>query len=283
MSNDSLYSISATRKTSHNLLVFLCCFYLSSVSVVAFAVPEVTLTQDGAAASEETLVTGGFTVTRTVDGNLDQALTVRITVTGTATIGPDFALPGWGFVVQPDVYQASIPAGELSFSSTITIFKDNIIEGDEDVVFTLIDSGLNNYTIGADTGAMVTISDDVAEVTLTQDVATASEETLATGGFTIHRSDRGRVAEALQVRIRVTGTATIGPDFALPGWGFVVQPDIYQASIPAGELSFSSTITIFKDNIIEGDEDVVFTLFDGGFNNAIIGADTGALAPIFHQ
>ena len=161
MTYDSFYPISETRKISNKVLIFLCWFYLSGVSVVAFAIPEVSLTQDGTMASEETLATGGFTVHRDNHGNLAQPLILRITVTGTAAIGPDYVLPGWAFVVQPDVYQISIPANETSVSSTITIYKDNIIEGDEDVVFTLFDAGFNNATVGTQTTAIVTILDFV--------------------------------------------------------------------------------------------------------------------------
>jgi len=131
------------------------------ISATAFAIPVVTLAPDVTTASEETLATGGFTVTRTDDGNLAQPLTLRITVNGSATIGPDYVLPGWGFVLQPDVYQISIPANETSVSSTITVFRDNIIEGDEEVVFTLFDGGFNSYTVGAQTTATVTILDFV--------------------------------------------------------------------------------------------------------------------------
>jgi hypothetical protein len=161
MCNLTSHPICVIRKIANIISFILCCVSLASVSAVAFAIPIVTLTSDDSTASEATLETGGFTVTRTDDGNVAQALIVRITVTGTATIGPDYVLPGWAFVAQPDVYQISIPAGELSISSTITVFKDNIIEGDEDIVFTLIDAGFGHYTVGADTGAMVTITDFV--------------------------------------------------------------------------------------------------------------------------
>ncbi|MFC1701929.1 hypothetical protein ACFL1J_04195, partial [Pseudomonadota bacterium] len=125
----------------------------------------VNLTLDDGNMDEGTLGTGSFTVTRSNDGNVDAAINVYFTFGGTALNGVDYDATAQGYV-NGDTRFITIPAGQLSASSTITPRKDNLIEGEETIVFTLQPDN-TTYTVGPDVQAEMVISDDVTEVNLT--------------------------------------------------------------------------------------------------------------------
>ncbi|WP_225885409.1 endonuclease/exonuclease/phosphatase family protein [Leptolyngbya sp. KIOST-1] len=117
--------------------------------------PVVTIAATDAIAAEgETPVnTGTFTVTRS--GDIAEALTVTYTINGTATNGVDYeALSG----------TVEIPAGQTSATITVTPLDDDLIEGDETVVLTLVDEA--DYDLGAAASATVTIRDAVPTVAI---------------------------------------------------------------------------------------------------------------------
>ena len=100
-----------------------------------------------AAATEAPLAAGVFTVART--GDTGGTLTVRYTVTGTATRGVDYlALNG----------AVTIPAGAAATEILVSPIDDNLGEPDETVVVTL--AGDEAYVIGVPGSAVVTIVSD---------------------------------------------------------------------------------------------------------------------------
>ncbi len=231
------------------------CFLLAMCSN-AFALPVVNISAVDGSAAEAGQDPGSFTVTRTDDGSLGQALNVYF----------DFVLPptawdfdfsaGLGYIGQNSRY-VTIPAGESSATVTITPIKDNLIEGLETVEFTL--ASRNTHTLGNPAEASIEITDDVAEVHISAIDPDAAEAGQDPGSFTVTRTDNGNKAVALQVYF----------DFVLPptawdfdfsaGLGYIGQNSRY-VTIPAGESSATVTITPIKDNLIEGLETVEFTL-----------------------
>ncbi len=100
----------------------------------------------------EPATNGLFTISRT-GGNaaqLAQPLVVNLTIAGTATNGTDYAnIPT----------TATILANQTSVTVPVTVINDNLVEGTESVVLTVVANG-NNYTIGNPAAATVNIADD---------------------------------------------------------------------------------------------------------------------------
>lgn len=132
------------------------------VHAPVFAQPTVNITLDDGALAEATLDGGGFTVTRSNNGAVDQVLNVWMERSGTATFNSDYSQSGL-LLWSGNTYYIQIPAGQLSASATVTPFQDNIMEGDETVTWDLIAPLQSNhyYTLGAPMQVEMTIADFV--------------------------------------------------------------------------------------------------------------------------
>ena len=187
-------------------------------------------------------------------------MNVFVERSGSAAIGSDYTttnLNGYSATT----YYVVIPANQLSQSVTLTPVRDNIIEDVEDIGFALaapVSAG-HDYTIGAPDQGDFTISDDVAEVTLSVDDASAAEAGQDTAGFTVTRTGNGNPAVSMNVFVERSGSATIGSDYTttnLNGYSATT----YYVVIPANQLSQSVTLTPVFDEIVEGDETAGFKL-----------------------
>lgn len=201
--------------------------------------PVVTLTTTDTNAAEAGLDAGLLTVSRL--GSTTDNLTVRYSVSGTATSGSDFvALSG----------VVTIPAGQDAATISITPLDDAAIESNETIIVTLIDD--TAYDLGATVlGTVVLTSDDVARprVTMATTDANAAEANRDAGVFTVMRS--GSTSSSLTVRYTVTGTATNGLDFnTLTG----------SVEIPTGQASTTITVTPIDDAAVEPNETIIVTL-----------------------
>jgi len=193
-----------------------------------------------AQAAEAGLDPGAFSISRS--GNLAGPLEVSFAVGGTATAGEDYlALPS----------SAVIPAGQPSVELAVTPLADQVVEGGETVVLTLLDGAA--YDLGVPASATVTISDVLLpSVAVVASDAQAAEKATATGAFTVSRT--GPVVDALQVSLAVGGTATAGADYQpLPG----------TVTIPAGQASVALLVTPVDDAEVEGTETVTLTVTAG--------------------
>ena len=139
-----------------------------SVAINATSATTVNITANDPAASEQGQGTGQYTFTRS--GPTTGALTVNFTVGGTASASDYAALPS----------TVVIPDGLASATLTVTPNDDAIVEGSETVVLTL---AAGFYNIGAQSSAIVTISDnDVApSVTITSPNAPSVNVSTGTG------------------------------------------------------------------------------------------------------
>ena len=111
-------------------------------------IPEVTLTVADGTAAEAGPDAGAFTVSRT--GSLAAALTVGLTVGGTATPGSDYA---------PLPASITIPAGQASGAVTVLPIREILIEGNETVTLTL-QAGAG-FNLGTPSQGTVTIADSL--------------------------------------------------------------------------------------------------------------------------
>jgi len=102
---------------------------------------------------------------------------------------------------------------------------------------------------------------DPPKVDLTVGDAMAAEAGPNQGSFVISR-DGGIISQALQLRVAVSGTATIDADYTPSPSMTWLDGNIYQVTIPPDQLTASILITPINDGIIEDDETVIFTLVD---------------------
>ncbi|HSI34664.1 MAG TPA: cadherin-like domain-containing protein [Tepidisphaeraceae bacterium] len=122
-------------------------------SAVSFPVVSVTAATDGAESPADDKP-ATFTVTRTGSGaSIRNPLTVSFDLTGTATVGDDYALPA--------TYAVTIPAGQTSATFAITPINDGLTEDAETITLAL--AGGDAYDVGAAGSATATVADYVPD------------------------------------------------------------------------------------------------------------------------
>jgi len=184
--------------------------------------------------------TGVFTLTRT--GDVTQALTVNVTIGGTAGNGTDY---------DAIATTATFAAGSSTATIIVNPIDDAAVEPSETVIVSV--AAGNGYTLGSPNSATVTIGDnDVPNISASIAATTpAAAEGGATGQFTITLS--GTSPTDVTVNFAVSGTAAAN-DYASLGTGVV---------IPAGQTSATLTVTPTNDTVFEGSETVIVTLASG--------------------
>ena len=100
---------------------------------------------------------GSFNVSRS-GGIISDPLTVVVAVTGSATFINDYTPDPEMSPKDANQYWLVIPAGQQTLTLVITPVQDSIYEGDETVIFTLVED--STYTVGEPPGAQLTLVDD---------------------------------------------------------------------------------------------------------------------------
>ena len=178
---------------------------------------------------------GVFTLTRT--GSTTAALTVNLIVGGTAAGGTDYLALAT---------TSTISAGQATATIQVKPYDDTLTQGDLSVALTIT---AGPYTIGAASGATVTIIDDEALVSVTATQPATAESSGTPGVLTFSRS--GPTSNPLTVRFATSGTASSGADYVSPGTSIV---------IPAGQGSAAVNITPITDSLSEGTESATLTI-----------------------
>ncbi len=233
----------------------------------------ITATDANAAevASGGTANGGALTISRS--GSTAAALTIPLTITGTATRG-NVGAGDYSISVSVGSYNATtglltLPAGEASVVVTITVTDDAAVEPSETAIVTLGASATGAYRLSETLGdrtATVTIADDEPTLSIVATDAAAAE--VASGGtanngvFTITRT--GSTANAISVPLAFTGAATRGAVGA-GDYSISVSVGTFNATtglltIPAGESSVVLTLTVTDDAVVEAAETAVVTL-----------------------
>jgi hypothetical protein len=178
-------------------------------------------------------------------GNIAAALPISFLRTGTGST-QDFVNIG---------SSVTIPANQTTTTLSISPFRDNIVEGDETVILTIVPSGsvLTSYIIGTPSVGTVTIADDPPIVTITALDPAASEVGPDPGVFNFTRSG-GDLSTSLLIQVRVSGSASNGTDYQSIGGTF------FFVTIPPNETTATLTINPITDLFVEGDETVVLTI-----------------------
>ena len=177
-----------------------------------------------------------FIITR--QGKIDDAITVTLSIAGTALNGTDYLT-----LTNPLIIAANVPTTTI----TITPIDDTTVETNENVHLTLQPSP--DYTLDK-TSASITILEDEASVSVSATRDTA-EKNAPPGLFTFSRL--GDISQPLTLTWVLTGTALNGSDYLTTTTSLVLA-----ANVPSQTL----TITPIDDNLDEGAEMVTLQLID---------------------
>ncbi len=163
-------------------------------------------------------------------GPTDAALPVFFRVSGSATFGAatanDYTLGAATPTSVSGVYTATIPSGQLIHPILVTPIDDSLGEGTEQAEFALVDppTTSDSYTVDARTNrAVISIADDdpPAGVPVTGPsivrfgaMDLVAQEAFNSGYVDLVRSANSS-AESLDVRLRISGSATYYDDYTL--------------------------------------------------------------------
>ncbi len=203
--------------------------------------PTVTLSATDANASETAGDPGTYTISRT--GSTANSLSVKFSVSGTATNGTDY-----NQINSP----VTIPAGASSVTVQLSPIDDTSAESSETAILTLNSDPL--YIIGSPSSGTVTIADNdsgggLPTVTVSTTDANASETAGDTGTIKIIRT--GSTASSLTVYFSISGTATNGSDYSS-----ISSP----ITIPSGTSTVAIQISPIDDTSIESSETAIITI-----------------------
>lgn len=235
-------------------LLFFSMFLLS----YSAAAQTVNVTLDDGPAAEENLETATFKITMSPPLRLG-VTTINYAMSGAADEGVDYNTIG----------TVTIPGGGAEVDVIIVPIDDTAIEGDTDVIFTILPS--LQYTVGPSDVEVTTIDDnDIGVVTLVANLPLASEAGPTNGRFQIRLSGPNETGLSLIVTGDFGGTATptgVTRDFTTTGNGTFTN---------ATQTAKNINIIPVDDALIEGQETVTYTLtatgnpwFDLGASAAI--------------
>ena len=209
--------------------------------------PTLTVSANSSAVAEG----GSVTFTVTSDVTLTTDLTVALTIGGSAAGGDDIA--------NDDDYEEVLanivlPAGQLSVSVTSDIFVDSVIEDEEDITFAIAQQfgDDTSYLSGAVKSVRVVIAANGSELRPLLTVK-ASGETIDEGSsatFTVRTSVKSN--RDIRFNVTLSGSAETDIDYLAP------DSDVY--TIAAGDESVDINIQVRKDDAVELDEKLIFTI-----------------------
>ncbi|HWB02830.1 MAG TPA: Calx-beta domain-containing protein [Verrucomicrobiales bacterium] len=197
----------------------------------------ITLTTQDSAAAEEGADPAQITVTRT-SPNPAGALTVKLTIGGTATAGSDYTA----------LTEVTIPAGETSVTFPLTPLDDAVLDPGETVVISVAPSPL--YVVGNPSSSTIAIVDNETGISIAATDADAAEPS-ETGTFTLTRT--GPAAGELAVALSAGGSAPAGDFEALPS----------SVLFAAGQTTLAVKVKPVDDSTPEPDRTVTLTIVPG--------------------
>ncbi|MBD2568895.1 Calx-beta domain-containing protein [Anabaena lutea] len=207
---------------------------------------------------------GVFTITRT--GSTSSALSVNYTISGTASATDYNTIPS----------TIVIPAGQASTTVTITPTDDTLVEGNETVILSLIDT--NNYDLGTPNSATVIISDNEVQNTVVNlSVSPASVFENGTTNLVYTFTREGATTSSLTVNYSVGGAATLNSDYTQTG-ASSFNATTGTITFATGASTATLTIDPTGDTDIENNETVALTLAAGtGYSIGTATAVTGTI------
>lgn len=211
------------------------------------ALPVIGITVDKSRVNEGERLTYTVTASTAPVSNL----VIAIASGGEATEGDD---PLDGDDYSEILGTVTLPAGQTSVSFTTDIFVDNVIEDEEDLTVTLTEQfGTDpDYDVGPTNQTRTVIEANGSDLDPRLTV-TASNQSVDEGGtvtFTVRTTVESN--RDIDFEVSLSGTATGDADYVLP--------DDDEYSIPAGTRSTEIQIQARRDDAVEPDETLIFTL-----------------------
>jgi hypothetical protein len=125
-------------------------------------VAEISISSTDAVAAESGPGTANFTISRTNQGDVSKSMRVYYVAEGTATWTEsqntsDYILAPYGLQGRPNVINVIIPENKLSVSVILTPRFDDVEEGDEEAVLTILDRDI--YNVGSPSSQSIIIID----------------------------------------------------------------------------------------------------------------------------
>ena len=215
------------------------------------ATPVTKPTLTVSASSNSVFEGGSVTFTVISDIALSTDLTVALTIGGSAAGGDDIA--------NDDDYEEILtnivlPAGELTVPVTSDIFVDSVIEDEEDITFEIAQQfgDDTSYLSGPVKSVRVVIAANGSELKPLLTVK-ASGETIDEGSsvtFTVRTSVQSN--RDIRFNVTLSGNAESDIDYLTP------DSDVY--TITAGNESVDIDIQVRRDDAVELDEKLIFTI-----------------------
>ncbi|RFM31701.1 beta strand repeat-containing protein, partial [Chitinophaga silvisoli] len=206
---------------------------------------------------------GVFTVSLPGGISYPEPITVNYTVSGTAIAGTDYTtLSG----------TVTIPAGVNSAVINVPVLDDDLIEVDETVIVTLTSAAAPSFgSFIANTSATINIADNEPRLLGISAFNNLSEP-----------STDGTVAIAIMGAGNISSTEPITVTYTVTELGATVDEDYEPLSgtvtIPAGDPYVTVPIRVKDDKIIEGTENLRFTISGGTSPNLGAFTPNGAYA-----
>ena len=176
---------------------------------------------------------------------------INLTYSGSAINGVDYN----------GVPSITIPAGQSTASTPLTVIADSDIEDTENIIVDInsVTGGLSNSAIEKDKQQKIIsiIDDDSTLLTLKSSATNIIEE----NGTSILTATLDKVTfEPVTIMLSYSGSATSGVDFITPA---------ISITIPSGDTSGSIAINVISDSIEELDETIIVDIIEisGGKTN----------------
>ena len=186
---------------------------------------------------------GEFTLT--LDNALTIDTTISFSISGSALNGTDYATINSTILIKAGLTEIKIP---------VSIIDDSILEGDEEIIITLLSADNLLVIIGSASVATVTIDDDEDNslpVEISVVGTTNGSEPSADGLFTVSLSGGMLAGSDILVGYTVSGTATADSDYTALSGSVTILSGANSATIP---------VEVLDDLILEGNETVDVTL-----------------------
>lgn len=207
---------------------------------------------------------GRFTFS--IKGATPGLLTVKYTVSGTATAGSDYLITGLNTTSLQGTATVVIPAdGAVEHNMTLLVVNDSLAESSESVRISLTPDPA--YRIATQTSESVLWIGDNERPAVYVDVQSGTAkavsdavlESNASAVVVFYFSRTGSLTNALTVTYTVAGSATAGSDYAaLSG----------TVTIPAGSAGVAEAVTLLDDSLVEGTETVEVTVVENSTHSA---------------
>ena len=179
---------------------------------------------------------GEFFFTRS--GGTTNALTISFTIGGTAAAGTRYLALSNSVI---------IPAGQTTAALPVVAIDDNLVEGEQTVVVSLVEG--NSYRAAYPAFATVTVQDNDQRVWIDASDFQAAKYRLDPGQFTFSRF--GTTNTPVTIFYTISGTASNGLDYATIT-NFMI--------IPAGELTSTLPILPLHSGLVRGPVTATLTL-----------------------